>query len=30
MAAKFPIKDDPSFDMGWGNVRRRDETMVKP
>jgi mannonate dehydratase len=29
-AAKFPIKDDPSFDMEWGNVRRRDGTVVKP
>jgi mannonate dehydratase len=30
LAAKFPIKDDPSFDMEWGNVRRRDGTVVKP
>jgi mannonate dehydratase len=30
LAAKFPIKDDPSFDMRWGNVRRRDGTVVKP
>jgi mannonate dehydratase len=30
LAAKFPIKDDPSFDMFWGNVRRRDGTVVKP
>ena len=29
-AAKFPIKDDPSFDMEWGNVRRRDGTVIKP
>lgn len=30
LAAKFPIKDDPPFDMKWGNVRRRDGTIVKP
>ena len=30
LAAKFPIKDDPSFDMRWGNLRRRDGTIVKP
>jgi mannonate dehydratase len=30
LAAKFPIRDDPSFDMNWGNVRRRDGTIVKP
>jgi mannonate dehydratase len=30
LAAKFPIKDDPSFDMEWGNVRQRDGTVVKP
>jgi mannonate dehydratase len=30
LAAKFPIKDDPSFDMEWGNVRRRDGTVIKP
>jgi mannonate dehydratase len=30
LAAKFPITDDPSFDMRWGNVRRRDGTVVKP
>jgi mannonate dehydratase len=29
-AAKFPITDDPPFDMRWGNVRRRDGTVVKP
>jgi mannonate dehydratase len=29
-AAKFPIKDDPPFDLRWGNVRRRDGTVVKP
>jgi mannonate dehydratase len=30
LAAKFPIKDDPPFDMHWGNLRRRDGTVVKP
>ncbi len=29
-AAKFPISDDPPFDMRWGNVRKRDGTVVKP
>jgi mannonate dehydratase len=30
LAAKFPITDEPSFDMSWGNLRRRDGTSVKP
>jgi mannonate dehydratase len=30
LAAKFPINDDPSFDMRWGNLRRRDGTITKP
>jgi mannonate dehydratase len=30
LAARFPIKDDPSFDMHWGNLRRRDGSVVKP
>lgn len=30
LAAKFPIGDDPPFDMDWGNLRRRDGTIVKP
>ncbi len=30
LAAKFPIKDDPTFDMFWGNVRRGDGTIVTP
>jgi mannonate dehydratase len=30
LAAKFPILDDPSFDMSWGNLRRRDGTSTKP
>lgn len=29
-AAKFPIDDSPPFDMRWGNLRRRDGTVVKP
>ncbi len=30
LAAKFPIRDRPSFDMHWGNLRRRDGTIQKP
>jgi mannonate dehydratase len=30
LAAKFPIEDDPSFDLHWGNLRRRDGSIVKP
>ncbi len=30
LAARFPIRDDPSFDLHWGNLRRRDGTIVKP
>ena len=30
LAAKFPIQDDPQFDLRWGNVRRKDGTIVKP
>jgi mannonate dehydratase len=30
LAAKFPIQDDPPFDLRWGNVRRKDGTIVKP
>jgi len=30
LAAKFPIQDDPPFDMRWGNYRRLDGTIVKP
>jgi mannonate dehydratase len=30
LAAKFPITDDPPFDYRWGNVRRKDGTVVKP
>jgi mannonate dehydratase len=30
LAAKYPVNDDPPFDFSWGNVRRRDGTIVKP
>jgi mannonate dehydratase len=30
VAAKFPIKDDPPFDMSWGNLRRADGAIAKP
>ena len=30
LAARFPIKDDPPFDLDWGNLRRRDGTSTKP
>ncbi len=30
LAARFPIKDEPPFDMHWGNTRRRDGTVIKP
>ncbi|HEV3440163.1 MAG TPA: enolase C-terminal domain-like protein [Gemmata sp.] len=30
LAAKFPIADDPPFDYRWGNLRRKDGTVVKP
>jgi mannonate dehydratase len=30
LAAKFPIQEDPPFDMRWGNYRRLDGTIVKP
>jgi hypothetical protein len=29
-AAKFPVADDPPFDMRWGNLRRRDGTVTNP
>jgi mannonate dehydratase len=29
-AARFPIQDNPPFDFRWGNLRRRDGTIVKP
>ncbi|MCA9128298.1 MAG: bifunctional D-altronate/D-mannonate dehydratase [Planctomycetales bacterium] len=30
LAARFPIEDDPPFDMNWGNLRRADGTSTKP
>ncbi|MBN2477315.1 MAG: bifunctional D-altronate/D-mannonate dehydratase [Pirellulales bacterium] len=30
LAARFPIEDDPPFDLFWGNLRRRDGTPTKP
>lgn len=30
IAAKFPIADDPPFDMSWGNLRRADGAITKP
>jgi len=30
LAARFPIRDDPSFDLHWGNLRRKDGSIVKP
>ena len=30
LAARFPIGDDPPFDMEWGNLRRRDGSITKP
>jgi mannonate dehydratase len=30
VAAKFPVTDDPPFDLRWGNLRRRDGSILKP
>jgi mannonate dehydratase len=30
LAARFPIRDEPTFDMSWGNLRRRDGSSTKP
>jgi hypothetical protein len=30
LAAKFPITDESSFDMRWGELRRRDGSIAKP
>ncbi len=30
LAAKFPIQDDPPFDMMWGNLRRLDGSSTAP
>jgi hypothetical protein len=29
LAARFPINDDPSFDMSWGNLRRKDGIIYR-
>lgn len=30
LADRFPITDDPPFDLRWGSLRRRDGTVTKP
>jgi mannonate dehydratase len=30
LSARFPIRDDPPFDLNWGNLRRRDGSSTKP
>ncbi len=30
LAAKFPVSDDPPFDLFWGNIRNPDGTIQKP
>ncbi|HUG92909.1 MAG TPA: enolase C-terminal domain-like protein [Planctomycetaceae bacterium] len=30
LAARFPVQDEPPFDLQWGNYRRRDGTVIKP
>jgi mannonate dehydratase len=30
LAARFPVTDDPPFDFRWGNVRKKDGSVVKP
>jgi mannonate dehydratase len=30
VARRFPITDDPPFDLHWGNYRRRDGTIINP
>jgi mannonate dehydratase len=30
LASKFPVADDPPFDYRWGNLRRKDGSVVKP
>jgi mannonate dehydratase len=30
LAARFPIQDDPPFDLQWGQLRRRDGSITKP
>ncbi|RUL88666.1 enolase C-terminal domain-like protein [Tautonia sociabilis] len=30
LAARFPVEDDPPFDMHWGNLRLDDGTVIRP
>jgi mannonate dehydratase len=30
VARRFPLTDDPPFDLRWGNYRRRDGSSVRP
>jgi mannonate dehydratase len=30
LAAKYPIRDDPPFDLNWGRLRGRDGTIRRP
>ena len=30
LVAKFPVTDDPPFDLFWGNIRNPDGTIQKP
>ena len=30
LAARFPVNDDPPFDLFWGNIRNPDGTIQKP
>jgi len=30
LAAKYPIRDDPPFDLGWGRLRDRDGSIRRP
>ncbi len=30
LAAKYPIRDDPPFDLKWGRLRGRDGTIRRP
>ena len=30
LAARFPVTDDPPFDLAWGNIRNPDGTIQKP
>jgi mannonate dehydratase len=30
LAARFPIMDEPPFDLKWGELRRRDGSVAKP